>query len=194
MLRGRDGRALWPRRRRHEGLRRLASGAAPDFQAAELRRPIHILLSYDEETTCLGRLDTIARFGRDLPMPTAVIVGEPTGLEVVDAHKSVVTFNTTVHGHEAHSAKPMLGANAIAAAADAGGELNRIGDEIVARGDATGRFDPPYTTIHVGTISGGTALNILPELCTFHWEFRGLPDLDPQESRPGSIASPAMSR
>jgi acetylornithine deacetylase len=164
-----------------KGFDALALALAPDFLAADLKTPIHILLSYDEETTCLGPTDTIARFGRDLPMPKAVIVGEPTGLDVVDAHKSVVTFNTAVHGHEAHSAKPMLGANAIAAAAELVCELNRIGDEMVARGDATGRFDPPYTTIHVGTISGGTARNILPKICTFHWEFRGLPDLDPQE-------------
>ena len=173
--------ALIARRRRHEGLRRARVGARAGFPGRRPRNTNHILLSYDEETTCLGPTDTIARFGRDLPMPKAVIVGEPTGLDVVDAHKSVVTFNSAVHGHEAHSAKPMLGADAIAAAAELVCELNRIGDEMVARGDATGRFDPPYTTIHVGTISGGTARNILPKICTFHWEFRGLPDLDPQE-------------
>ena len=60
-------------------------------------------------------------------------------------------------------------------------ELNRIGDDMMARGDASGRFDPPYTTVHVGIISGGTARNILSKSCSFHWEFRGLPSLDPQE-------------
>lgn len=161
-----------------KGFCALALAAIPDFLAADLKRPIHILLSYDEETTCLGVADTIARFGADLPRPGAVIVGEPTDLEVADAHKSIVTYLTTVHGHEAHSAKPMLGANAVMAAADLVSELNRIADAMVARGDASGRFDPPATTVHVGTISGGTARNILPKVCTFHWEFRGLPDLD----------------
>jgi acetylornithine deacetylase len=164
-----------------KGFDALALAAVPDFLAAGLKTPIHILLSYDEETTCLGVADTIARFGHDLPRPTAVIVGEPTSLEVVDAHKSVATFITTVHGFEAHSAKPYLGANAVMAAGEILAELNRLADEMMARGDASGRFDPPYTTVHVGRIAGGTARNILPKSCCLNWEFRGLPDLDPDE-------------
>lgn len=158
-----------------------ALALVPDMLAADLKRPIHILLSYDEETTCLGSMDAIARFGADLPRPTAVIVGEPTGLEVADAHKSIVTCLTTVHGHEAHSARPALGANAVAAACDLVAGLNRISDAMIARGDSSGRFDPGATTIHVGTIQGGTARNILAKECRFHWEYRGLPDLDPAE-------------
>jgi acetylornithine deacetylase len=159
----------------------LALALVPEFQAAGLTTPIHIMLSYDEETTCLGVADAIRRMGQDLPMPTAAIVGEPTELAVVDAHKSVVTFMTTVHGFEAHSSKPYLGASAVMAAAELVCELNRIADEMMERGDPSGRFDPPYTTVHVGTINGGTARNIMAKICTFHWEFRGLPSLDPQE-------------
>ncbi|PVE23906.1 acetylornithine deacetylase [Microvirga sp. KLBC 81] len=159
----------------------LALALVPEFQAANLKTPIHIMLSYDEETTCLGVVDTIRRLGHDLPLPQAVIVGEPTMLEVVDAHKSVVTFTTTVHGSEAHSSKPYLGASAVMTAAEMIGELNRISDEMMERGDPSGRFDPPYTTVHVGVISGGTARNIISKSCTFHWEFRGLPNQDPNE-------------
>ncbi|MCC0807282.1 acetylornithine deacetylase [Methylobacterium sp. W2] len=177
-LRIADGRAYGRGSVDMKGFCALALSAVPDMLAADLKRPIHILLSYDEETTCLGVADTIARFGKDLPRPGAVIVGEPTDLDVADAHKSIVTYLTTVHGHEAHSAKPMLGANAVMAAAELVSELNRIADAMIERGDASGRFDPPATTVHVGTISGGTARNILPKICTFHWEFRGLPDLD----------------
>ena len=133
----------------------LALALVPEFQAADLKTPIHIMLSYDEETTCLGVVDAIRRLGHDLPMPKAAIVGEPTELEVVDAHKSVVTFSTTVHGFEAHSSKPYLGASAVMTAAELVAELNRIGDEMMERGDPSGRFDPPYTTVHVGTIAGG---------------------------------------
>jgi acetylornithine deacetylase len=186
-LRVADGRAYGRGAVDMKGFCALALAAVPDFQAAALRRPIHVLLSYDEETTCLGVADTIARFGADLPRPGAVIVGEPTDLEVADAHKSIVTYFTTVHGHEAHSSKPMLGANAVMAAAELVSELNRIADLMIARGDASGRFDPPATTVHVGTIQGGTARNILPKVCTFHWEFRGLPDLDMAEI-PGLFA------
>ena len=158
-----------------KGFDALALAMIPEFQKAGLRTPIHILLSYDEETTCLGPVDTIARFGDDLPTPGIVIVGEPTMMTVADAHKSVNTFTTTVHGHEAHSSKPQLGANAIEAACAMVSELYRLSDELDALSDPAGRFDPPASTISVGTIHGGTARNILARECTFHWEFRGLP-------------------
>jgi len=180
-LRVAEGRAYGRGAVDMKGFCALALAAVPEMLAADLQRPIHILLSYDEETTCLGVADTIARFGRDLPRPGAVIVGEPTNLEVADAHKSVVTCLTTVHGHEAHSSKPMLGANAVMAAGDLVAALNGIADAMIARGDPSGRFDPPFSTVHVGTIQGGTARNILPKVCSFNWEYRGLPDLDPGE-------------
>jgi acetylornithine deacetylase len=180
-LRVENGRAYGRGAVDMKGFDALALALVPEFQAAGLRTPIHIMLSYDEETTCLGVIDTIRRLGQDLPLPQAVIVGEPTMLEVVDAHKSVVTFSTFVHGFEAHSSKPYLGASAVMAAADVIAELNRIADEMMERGDASGRFDPPYTTVHVGVIAGGTARNIISKSCSFQWEFRGLPDLDPQE-------------
>ncbi|MWV26211.1 acetylornithine deacetylase [Methylobacterium sp. 2A] len=180
-LRVADGRAYGRGAVDMKGFDALALALVPDMLAAELKRPIHILLSYDEETTCLGSMDGIARFGADLPRPGAVIVGEPTGLEVADAHKSIVTCLTTVHGREAHSARPALGANAVAAACELVAGLNRIADLMIERGDATGRFDPAATTVHVGTIQGGTARNIIAKECRFHWEYRGLPDLDPAE-------------
>ena len=150
-----------------------------EFKRAPLRKPIHILLSYDEETTCAGPLDTIARFGLDLPRPAAVIVGVPTLMEVADAHKSIATFYTTVRGLEAHSSKPNLGANAIEGAAALVADLYRFADEM-AQGEGDDRFDPPTSTLSVGTINGGTARNILAKECSFHWEFRGLPGL-PQD-------------
>ena len=150
-----------------------------EFKRAPLKKPIHILLSYDEETTCAGPLDTIARFGLDLPRPASVIVGEPTLMEVADAHKSIATFYTTVRGLEAHSSKPNLGANAIEGAAALVADLYRFADEMAA-GEGDDRFDPPTSTLSVGTINGGTARNILAKECSFHWEFRGLPGL-PQD-------------
>jgi acetylornithine deacetylase len=147
---------------------------APVFRDAGLKRPIHIVLSYDEETTCLGSRDIIARFGKDEPLPSAVIVGEPTMMKVADAHKSVATFRTLVTGHEAHSALPALGANAVAAAADVVSEIGRLA-RACEEGPLDLRFTPPYSTLHVGMIRGGTARNILARECVFNWEFRGLP-------------------
>jgi acetylornithine deacetylase len=148
----------------------------PTFGAAALRRPVHIVLSYDEETTCLGSRDVIAWFGRDEPRPGAIIVGEPTMMEVADAHKGVATLRTRVIGREAHSALPALGANAVAAAADVVSEIGRLAREY-EEGPLDPRFTPPYSTLHVGIIKGGTARNILARECTFHWEFRGLPEV-----------------
>ncbi len=131
-------------------------------------------MSYDEETTCLGSRDVIAWFGKDEPLPAAAIVGEPTMMAVADAHKSVATFRTVVTGHEAHSALPALGANAIAAAADVVSEIGRLA-RAYEEGPLDPRFTPPYSTLHVGMIRGGTARNILARECVFNWEFRGLP-------------------
>lgn len=150
-----------------------------EFLAAPLVRPIHILLSYDEETTCLGPVDTIRRFGADLPRPAAVIVGEPTRMEVADAHKGVATYITQVTGREAHSSKPMLGANAIEAACALVGEIYRIGGAFEAAADPANRFEPAWSTVSVGEIHGGTARNILAKECRLHWEFRNLPGVAP---------------
>ncbi len=161
-----------------KGFDAICLAMIPEFQKAKLSRPIHILLSYDEEVTCEGPLDTIARFGLDLPRPAAVLVGEPTLMQVADAHKSVATYHTIVHGHEAHSAKPYLGASAIATACELVTELLRFGEELKTESDP--RFDPPHSTVHVGIIHGGTARNIMAKRCAFHWEFRGLPKV-PQD-------------
>jgi acetylornithine deacetylase len=151
----------------------------PEFKAAQLSRPIHILLSYDEETTCLGPLDVIARFGTDLPLPSAVIVGEPTSMEVADAHMSVATYVTRVRGFEIHSANLHRGVSAVHVACKLVCELERLGEELRAAGDPSGRFEPPFSTIHVGVIHGGTARNIVAKDCEFQWEFRALPGAPP---------------
>jgi acetylornithine deacetylase len=156
-----------------KGFDALCLAMIPEFQEARLTRPIHIMLSYDEEVGCQGGLDTIARFGRDLPRPSAAIVGEPTSMQVADAHKSVATYRTLVHGKEAHSARPQLGASAVETACKLVAELYRFADAI--KTTTNPRFDPPYSTVHVGTIHGGTARNILARNCAFQWEFRGLP-------------------
>jgi acetylornithine deacetylase len=158
-----------------KGFDAICLAMVPEFLRAQLKRPVHLLFSYDEEVTCEGPLDTIRRFGADLPRPGAVIVGEPTNMEVADTHKSVSTYHTHVRGHEAHSSKPFLGISAVHVACELVTELTRIGEDFARAGDPSGRFEPGYSTVHVGTIAGGTARNILAKDCKFHWEFRGLP-------------------
>jgi acetylornithine deacetylase len=153
----------------------------PAMQRAGLATPIHLILSYDEETTCEGVLHAIRRFGKELPTPIATFVGEPTAMSVVDAHKSAAGFFTTIHGRNAHSSRPEGGANALVAGAMLVMELDRIYDELKRRGDPSGRFDPAYSTVHVGSFTSGSARNIVAKTARLHWEFRGLPDLDPTE-------------
>jgi acetylornithine deacetylase len=160
-----------------KGFDALCLAMAPEFSQAALKKPIHILLSYDEETTCAGCLDSIARLGHDLPRPALAIIGEPTLMQVADAHKSVTTYRTVVTGHEAHSSKPWLGVSAVHVACELVGALERIGEQLRDETDPLGRFEPAWSTIHVGQISGGTARNIMARHCEFSWEFRGLPDV-----------------
>ena len=166
-----------------KGFDAIALAMIDEFQMAPLKRPIHILLSYDEETTCLGPVDTIARFGADLPRPGAVIVGEPTSMRVADAHKSVNTHVTTVRGVEAHSSMPLAGVNAVEVACELVGEIGRFAATLAAEGDPTGRFNPGCATVSVGVVNGGTARNILARDCSFLWEYRGMPGAPPDRAR-----------
>ena len=161
--------------------------AVPSLKAQALKEPIHIIVSYDEEVGCTGVRPLIARLGSDLPRPRAVIVGEPTGMAVIDAHKRIDAYRTRVTGREAHSSMPELGVNAIAAAAALIGELDRIGAGIAARQNDK-RFQPPYSTVCVGTIEGGTAHNIVPKNCEFQWQVRSLPSAEPTEVPRGLAA------
>lgn len=181
-----DGRAYGRGAVDMKGFVALSLALVPDFLDANLKTPIHLFLSYDEELTCLGVVDGIAAMGKDpsnggLPRPRAVIVGEPTSLDITDAHKGIRTFNTVITGFAAHSSKPQLGASAVHAGALLAAELDRMAQEAAAKPDASGRFDPPYDTIHVGKLHGGIARNILADRCEIAWEVRTVPGSDPDE-------------
>jgi acetylornithine deacetylase len=163
-----------------KGFIATALALVPQFKAANLKVPIHLALSCDEEVGCKGVRPLVAAMKGWVNKPSAVIVGEPTLMQVVNAHKSAVTFSTDVMGHEAHSSLTDQGVNAIMVAGELISEINRIRADLIADGDPTGRFNPPYSTIHVGVIEGGTAKNIIPRRCSFQWETRLLPTADPQ--------------
>ncbi len=155
-------------------LSRLAS-----LDTAAMNKPLYLALSYDEEVGCLGidRMvdDALAHFAR----PDFAIIGEPTTMQVVRAHKSINVFRTVVTGRAAHSSQPHRGAGAILAAGRIIEHLESIGRSRRAAAGESG-CEPPWTTVQVGTIQGGTAVNILPAHCEFLWEYRGLPDEDPE--------------
>jgi acetylornithine deacetylase len=158
-----------------------ALAAVPEFLARGPQIPIHFALSYDEEVGCLGVRPMIDAVIRTLPKPQVVIVGEPSDMKVVNAHKGIRSYKTTVTGLEFHSSQTHQGVSAIQYAAELIGFLMKLGEEMQARGDASGRFRPPFTTISVGIVKGGTAVNIIPKVCSFQWEYRSLPDADPEE-------------
>jgi acetylornithine deacetylase len=157
----------------------IALALAPEFLARDLKIPIHLALSYDEEVGCIGAHGLVPSITVPGARPKAVIVGEPTNMRVVNAHKGINAFRTAVSGLEAHSSAPQLGINAIIYAAELISFLATVAEELKQNADPLSRFDPPYTSIQVGRIEGGTALNIIPKECTFYWEFRDVPDEDP---------------
>ena len=175
-----------------KGFLAVCLAEVPRFLAAGLKSPIHLALSCDEEVGCKGVRPLVAHMRDNLPKPRAVIVGEPTSMKVVNAHKSAVTFSTQVTGHEAHSSLTHHGVNAIMVAGELLSEINRLRADLIAAGDPTHRFDPPYSTIHVGLIEGGTAKNIIPRRCAFQWETRLLPTAD-QDFVPNRIEAFAKS-
>ncbi len=153
----------------------LALTMVPRFLEKPLETPIHLAFSFDEEVGCRGVGRLIDDVVANLPLPRLVIVGEPTSMRVVTAQKSCLVFRTRVTGRNAHSSQTDRGANAVIAAAQLIGFLAELAEETKSRAPADSRFDPPYTTIHVGTVQGGTAGNIIPDRCVFEWEIRGLP-------------------
>lgn len=152
-----------------------------EMTAAPLRVPIHLAFSYDEEVGCLGVPALLDDLAARLPLPAVAIVGEPTRLDVADRHKGIYGFETIVIGRDGHSSAPHRGVNAIAAAAELIALLQRIAAEFRDHGPFDDSFDPPYTTINIGLIEGGTAVNIIPRRCAIRWETRPLPVQDPAE-------------
>lgn len=147
-------------------------------QLKNLSKPIYFAFSYDEEVGCLGVPFLVRHLETKQAKPAFAIIGEPTMMQVVTAHKGVLSFITTVQGLEWHSSQPHLGVNAVQVAAELVTFLAGMARELREHGMRDERFDPPHTTVHVGTIHGGTARNIIPRECAFHWEIRPLPNYD----------------
>jgi acetylornithine deacetylase len=151
--------------------------AVPDFLRRSLTVPIHLAFSYDEEIGCLGVRPMIAEFGTRLIKPRMVFVGEPTSMSVVDSHKGPVRWHVHIKGRAAHSSMAPLGVNSIAIAGKILRELADIEHELKLRPQDP-RFDPPYATLQVTRIDGGTATNIVPVSCHLDFDVRAIPGVD----------------
>lgn len=155
-----------------KGFIAAALASVPMFGEARLRVPIHFALSHDEEVGCLGAPTLIEALLARAPLPAAVFVGEPTGLQVADRHRGITTFVTTISGRGGHSSAPGRGVNAIALAARFVVELHEVGRQLSIGRSETGDRAPEHTTINVGRIEGGTAVNMIAERCRVTWECR----------------------
>jgi len=146
------------------------------FCQSNLKIPVHFAFSYDEEVGCIGVGKLIKDVVENLPLPRAVIVGEPTSMKIIGGNKGGRSFVTKINGIDGHSSLPQLGANAILAANKIINKLVALQERLKKEADPKNGFSPPYTTLDLGIINGGTAANIIPARCTLNWGFRGLPN------------------
>jgi acetylornithine deacetylase len=157
----------------------IALAFVPEFVRRGLARPLHFALSYDEEVGCIGVRRLIADIVAKGWKPAGCIVGEPTGMELVVAHKGKMSWRCRVRGHEAHSSLTPHGVNAVEIACQIVGYISERAQQFRDSARHDDAYDVPYSTPHVGIIRGGTALNIVPRDCWFDFEIRHLPFDDP---------------
>ena len=151
----------------------------PAFASATSSTPINLAFTYDEEVGCQGAPSLLEHIASLPTRPRYCVIGEPTNMKVITAHKGNKRYRCEVHGHESHSALAHRGVNAVEIAADLVYRLRTMARQRAEFGPFDRDFDPPYTTIHTGTIHGGTAMNIVPKDCAFEFEFRYIPGDDP---------------
>ncbi len=157
-----------------------ALAMTPRFLAAKLKLPVHFALSYDEEIGCLGVRGLLADLAEVGIKPAGCIIGEPTSMQPVIAHKGKRAYKCCFRGREAHSALTPQGVNAIEYAAKLVVYVRHMAERMRDCEPRDNGFDVPFTTLQTGVIRGGTAANIVPRDCEVHFEFRYLPGVDPE--------------
>ena len=145
---------------------------APRFAETRLARPLHLALTYDEEIGCFGARALVGEIARAGIRPAVAIIGEPTGMGVIEGHKGCYEYTTEFTGLEGHGSQPDKGVNAVEYATRYVSRLLDLGERLKARAPAGSRFDPPWTTLQVGRMSGGTARNVIAGACSVEWEMR----------------------
>jgi acetylornithine deacetylase len=155
-----------------KGFLAVCLAAARCMAEARLEKPIHFAFSYDEEVGCVGVRSLVERLAGGEVKPEACFVGEPTGMGVVIGHKGKRSVRATVLGLTCHSSLAPQGVNAVEIGAMLAAEISRIGERLMREGARDALYDVPHSTSHVGVLRGGTALNIVPDLCELMFEFR----------------------
>jgi len=161
-----------------KGFLACALAALPTLAASFLSRPIHLAFSYDEEAGCRGVPHLIERLPQLCAKPEGCIVGEPSGMRGIRAHKGKAAARIEVRGRSGHSSRPDQGLNAIHAMAGILSEAVRSAGVLTA-GPFDENFEPPYSSLQVGMINGGQAVNIIPDVCTADIEARAISGVSP---------------
>jgi len=174
----RDGRLYGRGTADMKGFIASVLAAVPGFVERDLKLPVHLAFSYDEEVGCLGVRPMLAELERRPHKPVLCLIGEPTELKPVLGHKGKLAMRCQVKGAPCHSAYAPYGVNAIQYAARMISRLEEIGDHLAQPEYRDERFDPPFSTVQTGVIKGGRALNIVPAECEFDFEVRALPGFD----------------
>jgi acetylornithine deacetylase len=161
-----------------KGFLGIVLALVPDFAGRDLKAPLHIAISYDEELGCLGVRSLAERLARMPVKPAMCLVGEPTSMQLVTGHKGGSMHKIMVTGAAAHSSLAPSAVNAIEFGAELIGFIHGLGRELRDTGASDEAYDVPHSTLSVTTISGGTAFNIIPEHCEFTVDLRALAQLD----------------
>lgn len=158
-----------------KGFIAVALAHAEQFSSKSTSMPVHLAFSYDEELGCKGAPDLVARVASLAAGQKLCIVGEPTDMRVICGHKGKTARQILVHGHGGHSSMPHKGANAAVAAAKIVVGLDEISQTLQNR-QSDSPFEPPWSTLHVGTLHSGTALNLIPDHASIEFEIRSVPE------------------
>ncbi|WP_454691030.1 acetylornithine deacetylase [Achromobacter aloeverae] len=177
----RDGRLYGRGTCDMKGFIAAALALVPEFLAMPRKKPLHLALSYDEEIGCAGAPYLLADLRERGIRPEGCVVGEPTGMQVVVAHKGINVFRCRVHGKAAHSSLTTQGCNAIEHAARLICHIRDLADAYRANGPYDTFYDVPFSTLTTNQIQGGIAVNTIPDACEFSYEFRNLPGMSPQD-------------
>ena len=151
---------------------------APDYAELELTRPVHFSFTYDEEVGCLGARQLVDELQKTGLRPAAAIIGEPTQMRIIEGHKGCCEYTTTFTGLEGHGSRPELGVNAVEYAARYIAKLMQLGEELIERAPPASQFEPPWSTIQVGRVEGGSARNVIAGRCCVEWERRPVSSAD----------------
>ncbi|KWS12617.1 acetylornithine deacetylase [Pseudomonas syringae] len=175
----RDGRIYGRGTCDMKGFIALAIDAMLDAADMPLMRPLQLALSHDEEIGCVGVRRLLDVLHLAPVRPFLCVVGEPTLMQFAVGHKGKASYRTFCRGQEAHSSLAPRAVNAIHLASDFIAELRKSQKQIEQQGARDEGYDIPYSTVHIGRIDGGKALNIVPNLCTLEFEYRNLPGDNP---------------